>query len=137
MGLPFVAITFLTMMATLNALWYAPVGDEMEDRNAKLLETLSQATDMLTKADAIQVEYTEKIREARETASKAVTEYRKKTEVEMKAKLDASKQKLASEQSGLEAKLEKEIQDKMASAESEIEKRKVAFVRETLASVGV
>merc|ERR1712032_387760 len=71
--LPFVAITFLTMMATLNALWYAPVGDEMEDRNAKLLETLSQATDKLTKADAIQVEYTEKIREAREKALEAVT----------------------------------------------------------------
>merc|ERR1712032_1669827 len=97
----------------------------------------SQATDMLTKADAIQVEYTEKIREARETASKAVTEYRKKTEVTMKAKLEESKKKLASEQSGLEEKLEKEIQDKMASAEPEIEKRKVAFVRETLASVGV
>ncbi|CAK0878761.1 unnamed protein product [Prorocentrum cordatum] len=73
----FVAITFLTMMATLNALWYAPVGDEMEDRNAKLLETLSLATDKLTKADAIQVEYTEKIREAREKASAAVSDYRK------------------------------------------------------------
>eukprot|EP00416_Gambierdiscus_australes_P037182 CAMPEP_0171095480 /NCGR_PEP_ID=MMETSP0766_2-20121228/43198_1 /TAXON_ID=439317 /ORGANISM="Gambierdiscus australes, Strain CAWD 149" /LENGTH=70 /DNA_ID=CAMNT_0011554291 /DNA_START=6 /DNA_END=214 /DNA_ORIENTATION=- len=68
------------MMAVLNALWYGPVTTEMDDRNAKLLKTLSDATDMLTKADEIQVEYTEQIRVAREKASKAVAEYRKTTE---------------------------------------------------------
>merc|ERR1712066_268298 len=78
--LPFVAVTFLTMMAVLNALWYSPVTTEIDDRNAKLLQTLSEATDMLTKADEIQVEYTEQIRVAREKASKAVAEYRKTTE---------------------------------------------------------
>merc|ERR1719436_419125 len=74
--LPFVAITFLTMMTVLNALFYSPVSQEMEDRNKKLLQTLSEATDMLSKADEIQVEYTEQIRVARENASKAVSEYR-------------------------------------------------------------
>merc|ERR1719401_839626 len=78
--LPFVAVTFLTMMAVLNALFYAPVGEEMEERNKKLLQTLSEATDMLSKADEIQVEYTEQIRAAREKASKAVKAYRTKTE---------------------------------------------------------
>merc|ERR1711972_122077 len=52
-----------------------------------LLETLSQATDMLTKADAIQVEYTENIRQAREKASAAVSEYRKTTEAVIAAQI--------------------------------------------------
>merc|ERR1712228_397900 len=125
--LPFVAITFLTMMPVLNALWYAPVGDEMEDRNAKLLETLSQATDMLTKADAIQVEYTEEIRKARETASAAVKSYRQEIEVSIKAKLASQKNQMASEQASLEAKLESEVREKMASSEAEIERRQAAF----------
>merc|ERR1719415_190417 len=60
--LPFVALTFLLMMVVLNALWYSPVTNEMEERNAKLLQTLSEATDMLTKADEIQVAYTEEIK---------------------------------------------------------------------------
>ncbi|CAK0870543.1 unnamed protein product [Prorocentrum cordatum] len=132
--LPFVAITFLTMMATLNALWYAPVGDEMEDRNAKLLETLSQATDKLTKADAIQVEYTEKIREAREKASAAVSDYRKEIEKGIKAKLAAATSQRAAQASALQAKLEAEVKAKMDAAEPEIEKRKSTFVKETLAS---
>merc|ERR1711972_546902 len=85
--LPFVAITFLTMMATLNALWFSPVTAEVDDRNAKLLKTLSEATDMLSKADEIQVEYTEQIREAREKASQAVKEYRKKTEEKIAKKV--------------------------------------------------
>merc|ERR1711933_408155 len=78
--LPFVAITFLTMMAVLNVLFYSPVSEEMEDRNKKLLKTLSEATDKLSKADEIQVEYTEQIRAAREKASAAVKAYREKTE---------------------------------------------------------
>merc|ERR1719408_347987 len=90
--LPFVAIFFLTMMAVLNTLWYAPVTTDMEERNAKLLQTLSEATDMLAKADAMQVEYTEKIRATREKASSAVADYRKKTEVKIEAKLAAAKE---------------------------------------------
>merc|ERR1711988_334694 len=68
--LPFVAVTFLAMMTVLNALWYAPVTEEVDERNAKLLQTLSEATDMLTKADEMQVTYTAEIREAREKAAK-------------------------------------------------------------------
>merc|ERR1711876_35486 len=85
--LPFVALTFLLMMVVLNALWYSPVTNEMEERNAKLLQTLSEATDMLTKADEIQVEYTEQIRQAREKASKAVAAYRAKTEEKIAAQI--------------------------------------------------
>merc|ERR1711933_545656 len=91
MGLrSFVAITFSLMMATLNALWYAPVTAEVDDRNAKLLKTLSEATDMLSKADEIQVEYTEQIRQARETASTAVKEYRSKTEATIELQVKAA-----------------------------------------------
>merc|ERR1712187_24682 len=88
--LPFVAVTFLTMMAVLNALWYSPVTNEMEERNAKLLQTLSEATDTLTKADEIQVQYTEQIKEAREKASKAVAMYRETTEKEIAVRLTAA-----------------------------------------------
>merc|ERR1712070_142528 len=79
--LPFVAVTFLLMMVVLNALWFAPVTNEMDERNAKLLQTLSEATDMLSKADEIQVEYTASIKAAREKASAQVAEYRQATEV--------------------------------------------------------
>ena len=41
-------------MAVLNALFYAPVSEEVEERNAKLLQTLSDATDMLAEADEMQ-----------------------------------------------------------------------------------
>ncbi|CAE7876461.1 atpF2 [Symbiodinium microadriaticum] len=68
--LPFVAGSFLLLMAVLNALFYAPVSEEMEERNSKLLQTLSDATDMLAEADEMQVQYTAEIKEAREKAAK-------------------------------------------------------------------
>merc|ERR1711988_30192 len=131
--LPFVAITFLTMMATLNALWYAPVGDEMEDRNAKLLETLSQATDKLTKADAIQVEYTENIRKARAAAKKAVDEYRKEVQKTVDQQISSSRAVLETKAKDAMVKFETQVSEKLVAAdtEAEIVKRKDVFVKET------
>mmetsp|Transcript_47051 Transcript_47051/g.135995 ORF Transcript_47051/g.135995 Transcript_47051/m.135995 type:complete len:213 (-) Transcript_47051:222-860(-) len=133
--LPFVAVTFLTMMAVLNALWYSPVTSDMDDRNAKLLQTLSEATDMLTKADEIQVEYTEQIRVAREKASKAVAEYRQKTEAAIEAQLRSAAADRDLKAAEVRAKLEADVEAKMKAAESEIESRKSAFVSETLAGL--
>merc|ERR1719195_1289153 len=100
-------------MAVLNALWYAPVTQEMDERNAKLLQTLSEATDMLTKADEIQVAYTEEVRAAREKASAAVAEYRKTTEAAFNRKIGeaASERELKAMQ--VKAKLEEEVQGKV------------------------
>jgi len=135
--LPFVAITFLLMMVTLNALWYSPVTTEMDDRNAKLLQTLSEATDMLTKADQIQVEYTEQIREAREKASKAVAEYRQTTEATINAQINAAKRERDTKAAEAKAKLDAEVQQKIQSAEAEIEKRKNEFVKESMAAMSL
>merc|ERR1712187_503214 len=131
--LPFVAITFLVMMATLNALWYSPVSAEVDDRNAKLLKTLSEATDMLSKADEIQVEYTEQIRVARESASKAVKAYRQKTEDSIAKEIASATAARDAKALEVRKKLEADIDSKKQAAEAASEKRKVAFVKETLA----
>mmetsp|Transcript_61169 Transcript_61169/g.169604 ORF Transcript_61169/g.169604 Transcript_61169/m.169604 type:complete len:215 (+) Transcript_61169:75-719(+) len=135
--LPFVAVTFLTMMGVLNALWYGPVSSEMDDRNAKLLQTLSEATDMLTKADEIQVEYTEQIRVAREKASKSVAEYRQTTENAIAAQIRSAAADREMKANEVKAKLEADVEAKMQAAEAEIERRKAEFVKETLAAVSL
>merc|ERR1712061_346778 len=106
-------------------------------RNAKLLQTLSEATDMLTKADEIQVAYTEEVREAREKAAAAVAEYRKTTEAAFTTKIAAAAAQRETRAAEVKAKLEEEVQGKMGAAEAAIEKRKAEFVKETLASVAL
>merc|ERR1719195_1344196 len=135
--LPFVAVIFLTMMAVLNALWYSPVTDEMEERNAKLLQTLSEATDMLTKADEIQVEYTKKIREARESASKAVADYRKTTQAGIDAKIAGAAADRDAKAREVKAKLNKEMQEKIDAAEDAINAKKKEFIDGILQKVAL
>jgi len=125
------------MMFVLNALWYSPVTTEMDERNAKLLQTLSEATDKLAKADEIQVAYTEKIRAARDKASASVAEYREKTEKAIKLKVEQARAASDAKAAELKSKLEAEMQKNMAAAEPEILKRKEAFVKETLASINM
>eukprot|EP00929_Paragymnodinium_shiwhaense_P031622 TRINITY_DN1766_c0_g2_i2.p3 TRINITY_DN1766_c0_g2~~TRINITY_DN1766_c0_g2_i2.p3 ORF type:complete len:213 (-),score=79.88 TRINITY_DN1766_c0_g2_i2:205-843(-) len=134
--LPFVAITFLLMMVTLNALWYGPVLSEQDDRNAKLLQTLSEATDNLAQADKIQTDYTAKIREAREKASVVVAKYRELTEKDVSTQMNAAKANRDQRVAEVKAKLDEEMQAKIATAESDIVKRKQDFVKKTLTSIG-
>merc|ERR1712066_1060884 len=129
--LPFVAVTFLTMMAVLNALFYAPVSEEMEERNKKLLQTLSEATDMLSKADEIQVEYTEQIRKAREEASAAVKGYREKTEAVIEQQIKAAAAERDTKAEEVRKRLADDVEAKKRAADAEIETRKAAFVKET------
>eukprot|EP00445_Apocalathium_hangoei_P036529 CAMPEP_0203960794 /NCGR_PEP_ID=MMETSP0359-20131031/91389_1 /ASSEMBLY_ACC=CAM_ASM_000338 /TAXON_ID=268821 /ORGANISM="Scrippsiella Hangoei, Strain SHTV-5" /LENGTH=214 /DNA_ID=CAMNT_0050895287 /DNA_START=66 /DNA_END=710 /DNA_ORIENTATION=+ len=135
--LPFVAVTFLTMMAVLNALWYSPVTAEVDDRNKKLLKTLSEATDMLSKADEMQVVYTGQLREAREKASAAVKAYKEETGIAISTQIEAAATARETKAAEVKAKLQADMNIKKAAAEAEIEKRKVAFVKETLAAVSL
>merc|ERR1712113_526692 len=135
--LPFVAIIFLTMMAVLNTLWYAPVTDEMEERNAKLLQTLSEATDMLTKADEIQVEYTEQIRQAREKAGKAVADYRATTTASIETKLAGAAAERDAKSAEVKAKLNKDMEARIAAADSDIAAKKKEFVKGILEKVAL
>mmetsp|Transcript_60663 Transcript_60663/g.158940 ORF Transcript_60663/g.158940 Transcript_60663/m.158940 type:complete len:211 (-) Transcript_60663:85-717(-) len=135
--LPFVAITFLTMMAVLNALWYSPVTAEVDDRNKKLLKTLSEATDMLSKADEMQVVYTAQLREAREKASEAVKAYKEETSKSIETQITAAATARETKAAEVKAKLDADMSAKKKSSEAEIEKRKVAFVKETLAAVSL
>merc|ERR1712241_387886 len=135
--LPFVAVTFLLMMVVLNALWYSPVTNEMEERNAKLLQTLSEATDMLTKADEIQLEYTEQIRLAREKASKAVSDYRETTEAAINAKLASAAKERDAKAAEMRAKLSKDMEARIAAADADINAKKTEFVQGILSKVAL
>ncbi|CAE8686949.1 unnamed protein product [Polarella glacialis] len=135
--LPFVAFTFVLMTVVLNALWYAPVTEEVDERNSKLLQTLSQATDMLSKADAMQVEYTAKIRATRDKASAALAEYRKKTEEVIAGQMEAAEKDRDDKAAAMKETLEKEMQVKMKSSEGEIQKRQADFVKQTLTSISM
>jgi len=135
--LPFVALSFLTMMFVLNAVWYAPMTEEVDERNSKLLQTLSEATDMLAKADEMQVTYTANIKEAREKAAQELADARKATEEAIAREAATADAVREAEANKFRAKLDAEMQSKMANAESTIQERQKDFVKQSLAAVGL
>ncbi|CAE6922597.1 atpF2 [Symbiodinium sp. CCMP2592] len=118
--LPFVAGSFLLLMTVLNALFYAPVSEEMEERNAKLLQTLSDATDMLAEADEMQVQYTAEIKEAREKAAQELAAAREKTEAAIEASMTAASTAREKKAAEFRAKLQVQMKEQINGAESTI-----------------
>eukprot|EP00933_Yihiella_yeosuensis_P057336 TRINITY_DN5705_c0_g1_i1.p1 TRINITY_DN5705_c0_g1~~TRINITY_DN5705_c0_g1_i1.p1 ORF type:complete len:237 (-),score=65.86 TRINITY_DN5705_c0_g1_i1:422-1051(-) len=135
--LPFVAITFLAMMVTLNALWFAPVTAEVDERNAKLLQTLSEATDMLAQADEIQEKYTKEMREARAEAQQNFKQFKEGVVKDSNAKIDIATRKRNQEQLRLQKEFEDMVDARCRDAEPQIKTTKDEFVKKTLAEVGL
>jgi len=80
---------------------------------------------------------TEQIREARSKAAEAVKEYRTKTEAAIAERVKAAAAQRDAKAAQFRSRLENEITAKKEAAEAEIEKRKAAFVKETLAGMAL
>ncbi|CAL1126250.1 unnamed protein product, partial [Cladocopium goreaui] len=127
----------LMSSATIDILGVSWKLEEVDERNAKLLQTLSEATDMLAKADEMQVTYTADIKEAREKAAKELADARKATEEAIAKEAAAADAVREAEANKFRAKLDAEMKEKMANAESTIQERQKDFVKQSLAAVGL
>eukprot|EP00913_Durusdinium_trenchii_P033921 g31752.t1 len=116
--LPFVALSFLTMMfvARMRMVWSVLRAQEVDERNAKLLQTLSEATDMLAKADEMQVQYTADIKEE-------LADARKATEEAIATEARAADSKREAEARDFKAKLDAEFAEKVKGSESTIKEQ--------------
>merc|ERR550514_73923 len=124
-------------MFSLNALWYGPVLAEQDDRNEKLLKTLSEATDALAKAEEIQADYTTKIREAREKATEQIQSFRKDAMAQMEVQLQSAESAGKGKVTAAQNRMNEELDLKMKASQAEIDQRADRLVQATFAEFGI
>ena len=116
-----VIINFLVLVYLLNRFLFKPVLKTLDERRAKIGETLDQADTRLKEASTLQKEYEEKLREARRESQQILEETREEAE------------KLRNE---LKRKTEKEITQMKARTEEEIKDLKEKAFQELKGEVG-
>ena len=75
--LPVMAIQILLLMVALNILFYKPIGQLIDERDESIRKKLTQASEMLTKADAITKQYELDLAQERREAQTIITSAQK------------------------------------------------------------
>nr|YP_010596517.1 F1 sector of membrane-bound ATP synthase gamma subunit [Chrysotila carterae]WAK83153.1 F1 sector of membrane-bound ATP synthase gamma subunit [Chrysotila carterae] len=94
--LPLMAIQFILLTTVLTFIFYKPIGNLLEEREAYINNNLSEASAKLVEADALCKQYEEQLKEAKINAqsliSEAEAEAKKLVAVELgQARKDAAK----------------------------------------------
>lgn len=118
--LPLMAIQFLILMAILNAIFYKPLGEAIDERDTYVRSTKANAQERLAKAEKLAAEYEQSLadtrREARgviETAQaeaqKIAAENQAAAQSEAAAQREAVQQELDQQKSAALGQLEKQV----------------------------
>jgi len=78
--LPLTAITVLLLMVVLNAVFYKPVATVLDERDEYIRNNLTQASEMLSKAEAITKKYEQELAHERRESQIIITSAQKEAQ---------------------------------------------------------
>jgi len=107
--LPLMAIQFLILAAILNAIFYKPLGNAIDERDEYIRSNVTEAKERLAKAEGLAKQYEQELADSRRKAQSIVAD----------AQADA--QQIASQQV---AEAQQEAQARREAAQKEIEAEK-------------
>lgn len=107
--LPLMAVQFLILAAVLNAVFYKPLGNAIDERDGYVRSSITGAKEQLAQAEKLAEQYEQDLAASRRQAQEIIAEARSEAE------------KVANEQI---AAAQKEAQEKREQAQKEIEAQK-------------
>lgn len=107
--LPLMAIQFLILAAVLNAVFYKPLGNAIDERDGYVRSNLTEAKERLSQANKLAEQYQKDLAESRKQAQTII------------ADAQAEAQKIVSQQM---AEAQQEVQAKKEELQTEIEAQK-------------
>ncbi|KAL5559780.1 hypothetical protein UlMin_035991 [Ulmus minor] len=118
--LPIIAAEFLFLMFALDKLYYSPLGNFMDERDAAIKEKLSGVKDTSEEVKKLEEQGAAVMKAARAEISAALNKMKKETQVEVEQKLAEGRKKLEVELQEALAKLEQQKEESIKSLDSQI-----------------
>ncbi|XP_065850603.1 ATP synthase subunit b', chloroplastic [Euphorbia lathyris] len=118
--LPIMMAQFLLLMVALDKLYYSPLGNFMDQRDASIKEKLGSVKDTSTEVKQLEEQAVAIMRAARAEISAALNKMKKETQAELEEKLAAEKKKIEAELEEALGNLEKQKEETIKSLDSQI-----------------
>ncbi|KNA09679.1 hypothetical protein SOVF_151500 [Spinacia oleracea] len=118
--LPIIMAEFLFLMFALDKIYYTPLGDFMDKRDASIKEQLSGVKDTSSEVKQLEEQANAVMRAARAEISAALNKMKKETQLEVEAKLAEGRKKIEVELQEALGSLEQQKEDTIKSLDSQI-----------------
>ncbi|KAA8525480.1 hypothetical protein F0562_007335 [Nyssa sinensis] len=118
--LPIIAAEFLFLMFALDKVYYSPLGNFMDERDAAIKEKLSSVKDTSGEVKKLEEQAAAVMRAARAEISAALNKMKKETALEVEQKLAEGRKKVEAELQEALANLEKQKEETIKALDSQI-----------------
>ncbi|XP_074285657.1 ATP synthase subunit b', chloroplastic [Silene latifolia] len=118
--LPIIMAEFLVLMFALDKIYYTPLGDFMDSRDAEIKGKLADVKDTSSEVKQLEEQANAVMRAARAEISAALNKMKKETQLEVEAKLTEGRKKVEAELQEALSNLEKQKEDTIVALDSQI-----------------
>ncbi|KAK9699941.1 hypothetical protein RND81_08G205200 [Saponaria officinalis] len=118
--LPIIMAEFLVLMFALDKIYYTPLGDFMDRRDAEIKGKLADVKDTSGEVKQLEEQANAVMRAARAEIAAALNKMKKETQVEVEAMLAEGRKKVEAELQEALSSLEKQKEDTIAALDSQI-----------------
>ncbi|KAJ6924776.1 hypothetical protein NC652_017909 [Populus alba x Populus x berolinensis] len=118
--LPIIMVEFLVLMVALDKIWFTPLGNFMDGRDAAIKEKLSSVKDTSEEVKQLEEQAAAVMRAARAEISAALNKMKKETQGEVEQKLAEGRKKIEADLQEALAKLETQKEETMKALDSQI-----------------
>ncbi|GAB4854588.1 ATP synthase subunit b 2, variant 2 [Ancistrocladus abbreviatus] len=118
--LPIIMVEFLLLMFALDKIYYTPLGNFMDERDAAIKEKLGSVKDTSEEVKQLEEQAAAVMRAARAEISAALNKMKKETALEVEAKLAEGRKKVEAELQEALAGLEKQRDETVKALDSQI-----------------
>ncbi|KAL8162031.1 hypothetical protein V2J09_013520 [Rumex salicifolius] len=130
--LPIIAAEFLFLMFTLDKLYYSPLGNFMDSRDAEIKEKLASVKDSSSEVKEVEEQAAAVMRAARAEIAAALNKMKKETTEEVEKLLEEGRSKVEAELAEALVNLEKQKEATILSLDSQISALSEEIVKKVL-----
>ncbi|XP_044463460.1 ATP synthase subunit b', chloroplastic [Mangifera indica] len=118
--LPIIMVEFLLLMFALDKIYFTPLGNFMDERDAAIKEKLNSVKDVSEEVKQLEEQAAAIMRAARAEISAALSKMKKETQLEVEQKLAEGRKKVEAELQEALANLERQKEETIKSLDSQI-----------------
>ncbi|MEL6602332.1 MAG: F0F1 ATP synthase subunit B' [Cyanobacteria bacterium J06614_10] len=119
--LPLMAIQFLILMAVLNAIFYKPLGQAIDERDAYVRGAKADAQERLAKAEKLAAEYEQSLADTRREARSVIEAAQADAQKIASEKQAAAQQEAAAQREAVQKELDAQKAEAFGQLETQVE----------------
>lgn len=133
--LPLVAVQFVILAVILNAVFYKPLGNAIDERDGYIRGSQAEAEERLQKAERLAQQYEQELADTRRQSQTLIADAREEAQKQSSAKIAAAQQEAQAKREQAQQEIDQQKAAAMATLEGQVDELSQQILNKVLAGV--